>query len=548
MFGSPALAIAWMVWARHRTALILAATLLAALAIALPLLAARIPGPVVAVTGSVTLIGIIGLVLNSLLFVEKDGSLSSRYPRHMLTLPVSSLALAFWPMLLATSGAALLWVASAVFYAGSTGGQFPVLVPALGLAALMAWAQALAWLPIAVPIARELVNLAVMAALGALPVGLTIASRGETGLLLPLLGGYIACAYAVGYAAVNADRRGHSWRLWPAAVSRQLSPATASAHRRRPFRSPFAAQVWYEWNCHGMMLNGFVAASLFLIWAILIVNASRNSSPEWFGMIIVLLAIVVLAFIAASSPSFGQFRPIWNQTQGFVEGNSFLSTRPMSTAHLIAAKFRMAAASVLCTWALAGVGTVFWIVVTGNLENARIVIGEFFHRYPGSAGVAILALACVLLPALSWKLLTGSVAPLVTGRRWVANGAAYAYLSLFISLVCGASWFTSHPEDRPALYTAIPLLVLGIATIKGAAATVTFRAALHKRLMSWRSILGVLSLWTLLTSCGVAMVILTDPPVGMPLSWPIVTLGVASSVPLLRFPLATLALDWNRHR
>ena len=66
----------------------------------------------------------------------------------MLTLPVRTRALAFWPMLFVSSGAGLLWVAAAILIYRPAGYQLPVVIPALGLAALMAWAQALAWLPI----------------------------------------------------------------------------------------------------------------------------------------------------------------------------------------------------------------------------------------------------------------------------------------------------------------------------------------------------------------------------------------------------------------
>jgi hypothetical protein len=52
----------------------------------------------------------------------------------------------------------------------------------------------------------------------------------------------------------------------------------------------------------------------------------------------------------------------------------------------------------------------------------------------------------------------------------------------------------------------------------------------------------------LLTGCGIAMAVLVGPTSAVPLSWPVIALGVATLVPLVRFPLAMLALDWNRHR
>ncbi len=542
---SPALAIARSIWSRHRTRFIVSAAMLASIAIVCPLLAVVAPAGAIAVAGSVLLVGVFAVVMNALLFAEVEGSLSSRFPRHLLTLPVRTLTLAFWPMLLASSAAALLWVAAAGLIYRPSGYQLPVLIPALGMAALMAWAQALAWLPIEVFWFREILNIALVAALGALPVWLTFTGRGSAGSLTTLLVVYLASAGMLAWAAVSSDRRGQSWRFWPENLPIGWIPSPfAFASRGRPFGSPFRAQVWYEWNCHGLMLNGFVGAGLFMIWGVLL-GAGRHGGPQWFATIIVLLAIVVVTSIAATGTSFGRFRPFWSRSRGF---NTGMAVRPMSSGRLVAAKFRMSAASVLWNWALAVAGTTFWIVVSGNVDNATIMARDVFNRYPGGRGFAIIALACILLPALSWRLLTGALVPVLTGRRWVADSAVWLYMSLVAGLGSCGFWLTRSPEHLVWFYTALPWLVPGIAILKGAAAIAAFRGALRHELMSWRNIVGVLSLWLVLTGCGAAMAILVGPMSSVPVSWPIVAIGIALYVPLVRFPLATLALDWNRHR
>jgi hypothetical protein len=180
---SPAFAIAWSVWSRNRTGFLVSNATLAALAIVYPLLAAVTPAVAIAIAGTVPLAGVFAFVMNALLFTEDEGNLSSRYPRHMLTLPVRTRTLAFWPMLFAPSGAALLWVAAALLIYRPGGHELPVLIPALGLAALMAWAQALAWLPITKFVLREVMNIALVAALGALPIWLTFTGRGSGGVI-----------------------------------------------------------------------------------------------------------------------------------------------------------------------------------------------------------------------------------------------------------------------------------------------------------------------------------------------------------------------------
>jgi hypothetical protein len=542
---SPAFAIAWSILSRHRTGFIVSAATLAALAIVFPLLAAFTPATTVAVASSVPLVGIFAFVMNSLLFAEDQGSLSSRFPRHMLTLPVRTRTLAFWPIFLASSGVAFLWVAAAVLIYRPGGYPLPVLIPALGLAALMAWAQVLAWLPIKIFWLRELMNIAWVATMGALPVWLTVTGHGSAGSIATLLVAYLASAGVVGWAAVTSDRRGQTWRFWPVhSPFEWIVPPLAVARRRRPFRSPFRAQVWYEWNCHGLTLNGFVGAGLFMVWGVLLC-AGRHGNTQWFAMILVLIPIAVVFFISSSGTGFGRFRPFWSRTRGF---DTFMAVRPMSTGRLVAAKVRMSTASVLWSWALAVAGTTFWIVVSGNVDNATIVARDFFNRYPGGRGFAIIALTCVLLPALSWRLLTGQLVTVLTGRRWVADSAVWFYLSLFAGLGCCGFWVTRSPEHLVRFYSVLPWLVAGVAILKGAAAVMAFRAALRQGLMSWRNIVGVLSLWLVLAGCAVAMAILVGPMSVVPVPWPIIALGVASFVPLVQLPLATLALDWNRHR
>ena len=56
------------------------------------------------------------------------------------------------------------------------------------------------------------------------------------------------------------------------------SPARCQRTRaKRPFRSPFEAQVSYEWGCHGLMLNGFVGVMLFLIWGVLLLRQGHGT-------------------------------------------------------------------------------------------------------------------------------------------------------------------------------------------------------------------------------------------------------------------------------
>ena len=325
----------------------------------------------------------------------------------------------------------------------------------------MAWAQALAWMPITIFWVREVSNLIMVAALGALgavPVWLTVTGRGSAGLVATLLIVYIATAYLVAWAAVASDRRGQAWRFWPAqsTLSGYRSHPELMLAVRRPFRSPFAAQVWYEWRCHGLMLNGFVGVhACSAIWGVLLLRHGHGN-PQWFAH----------DHRASSDRRRGALSPRPEPASaGLDHSGAILQARlrltrssprrPMTTGRLVAAKFRMSAASVILTWALAVAGTTFWIVVSDNLDDAAIVARDSLSRYPGGRGFAIIALACILLPALSWRLLTGSLVPVFTGRRWVADGAAWLFLAFLAGLGGCGFWLTkSSRSSRSVLLRA----------------------------------------------------------------------------------------------
>jgi len=79
------------------------------------------------------------------------GDLTARhslYPARMFTLPVSTAALAGWPMLYGTLTMAGLWVAVALVALWPSGVPAPLIWPALFAAAFVAWLQAFAWMPL----------------------------------------------------------------------------------------------------------------------------------------------------------------------------------------------------------------------------------------------------------------------------------------------------------------------------------------------------------------------------------------------------------------
>src|SRR5204862_5339725 len=70
----------------------------------------------------------------------------SMYPARMFALPMTTDALAGWPMLYGTAAMAILWFATRFLAAWPSGVDVPIIWPALLAASLLAWTQALTWM------------------------------------------------------------------------------------------------------------------------------------------------------------------------------------------------------------------------------------------------------------------------------------------------------------------------------------------------------------------------------------------------------------------
>src|ERR1051326_1318419 len=149
---SPAAAIAWELRARHRWGLIAIGVYLLALAVCRVRLSAA---PEYPSADTFAFFVVIPLTATFIYFLAVfsyglGGDLAapqSIFPPRMFTLPVSDAALAGWPMLFGSIVMALLWLATRVLAFWPKGAEVPMLWPALLAASLLAWTQALTWMP-----------------------------------------------------------------------------------------------------------------------------------------------------------------------------------------------------------------------------------------------------------------------------------------------------------------------------------------------------------------------------------------------------------------
>src|SRR6266487_2118451 len=462
----------------------------------------------------------------------------SMYATRMFTLPVSTTALTLWPMLFGAVAMAILWLATRVLAVWPSGFDIPVIWPALAAVSLLAWTQALTWMPYGLPGIRLIVAVLCLAALETV-VLLAIHFKAGEPTMVAILAPQVPLAYLVARFAVARARRGDvpDWRGMFATVG---NVADVLTRRRDHFPSPARAQVWFEWRRHGWSLPALVGLllpfELALLWL-------AKDAPAFVFEILFLVLITPPFMAAFTGWTVSQPNPQARDSYGVPP---FIATRPLTSAELVAAKLKMALWSTLAAWlvvlvamplALEWSGT--WPIVTERVRRMHDAIGT-----PRAATVVLLILAGFIVA--TWKQLVQSLHIGLTGREWIVKGSVLLTLTFLILLGPIVEWIIDTPSVQRALWNALPLILAGLVGLKMSAAGWIATRLDHSRLLSDRALVLGAACWlvAVLALYGVLVWFFSTPFVARY----VLALIAILAVPLARISAAPLALAWNRHR
>lgn len=542
---SPALAIAWEFRQRHRWGLIAVAGYLLVVATIRFLILE--PGEPVLVD-SVRFAAVVSVPLTTtfvyLLAVFSfgfTGDLAARqsiYPARMFTLPVTTAALAGWPMLYGTAATAILWLAARLFAVWPSGMEIPAIWPALLATTLLAWTQALTWMPYGLPGLRVIVAVLCLAALDAV-VLLAIHYKAPERLMVAILAPQIPFAYLAARFAVARARRGDvpDWRGMFARVG---NIADVLTRRRDHFRSPARAQVWFEWRRHGWSLPALVGLllpfELALLWF-------ANDAPA-FVFEVLFIVLITPPFMAAFtgwtvSKSNPHVRDSWGVPP-------FIATRPLTSAALIAAKLKMAMWSTLAAWLLVFVAIPLALEWSGTssvlMERARRLNNAI--GTPRAVAFVLLILAGFIVSTL--KQLVQSLHIGLTGREWLIKGSVLLTLTLLLLVGPIVEWIIDSRNVQRALWDALPLILAGLVGLKMSAAAWIATRLDRSRLLGDRALVAGAACWlvAVLALYGVLVWFFSTPFIARY----VLALVAILAIPLARVSAAPLALAWNRHR
>lgn len=542
---SPAAAFAWEFRRHHRQGLAVVAVYLAILAtIKLAILAS---GRTVHLESAESFAAVVSVPITStfMYFLAVfsfglSGDLSARqsmYPARLFTLPVTTGALAGWPMLYGTAAMAMLWLAMRLLAMWPADVAVPVIWPALLAASLLAWTQALTWMPYALPGLRVIATVLWLTAIDTI-VLLALHYKAREIVMLAILAPHLPLAYLVARHAVARGRRGDvpDWRALPA---RPVRIVDALLRRHDHFSSPAAAHAWFEWRRHGRSLPALVGILLPFELGLLFLVGDTPALVFDTLLGVLLTPPFMAGFVAAtvSRPD-----PRGRDSYGV---SPFVATRPLSNAALIAAPLKVTIWSTAAAWLLVLVAIPLALILSGTwpvmLERAR----QTRDVFGPPRAIAIALIGCSALIAWTWKRLVQSLYIGLTGREWLIKGNVFLTLS-FLSLVGPLIWIGRHYGAFGAIWDALPWIFAVLVAVKMASAAWIATRLYRGRLVSDRALVAGAACWCIgvLALYGV-LVWFVDTPL---VAHYVLMLIAILAMPLARVSAAPLALAWNRHR
>jgi hypothetical protein len=563
--NSPALALTGQVWRRHRLGLSICAgvwLVMVALAMVVPPAASHAgpeDGPLLA-AHFIFLIGSFVPMISYVICVfvyNRDGPLEDResaFPKWTFRLPVRTSSLVAWPMLQATAVTSAVWGAWNVTVLWPTGLDVPLLWPALVVAAVMAWLQAVSWFPHPLPLVRIVTLVLAVGMIALIPI-CGINSERAPIVWMPLLAAFVPAAYAVALVGVAKARHGDTpewtWpqRLWKAVRDRL-------PRRRTGFESALQAQAWFEWRVRGIGIP-FIIGVLLVVWVPIFLVGSRViknlESPE----------SPTLMAVAGTLTTPGLFLmglvgllPLYMGLLGLDLGgvlykghwihdaragcHPFLGLRPLSDGEIVLAKMRMAARCTLTSWGLALVVVGMTVGLTGAWrELAAAPILEPFSA--GDVCVGVVAGAAILV-VITWLRLVDNLWVGLSGEPWLIRTVAIIGSIAWLPVSYSVWWL----YQRPTGLTTLQTVAFAAVVVKFVLAAWLARRLVCRRILGAPSVTLSLVAWMTVAVGAITLMSKLLPAERVPLV--LAAAGIMLLMPLNRLAAAPLVLAWNRHR
>jgi hypothetical protein len=534
---SPVLALTWQVWRPQRWLWGATALYILLLALGCRLL------PVGELAHVLTVLSLAPLALAPLFAIgtltlapgADLGARQSAFPSWMFTLPLRTPMLVGWVMLNGLVGLLALGTAVIMLILQPSGLPVPACL-ALVMPAMLAWLQVLIWTPFSYPILRMPLVIVMLTANGLGPTLLATRGPRSPGLAVAALLGSITVAF--GLALVGVSQARHGAGLEGRQLPLNLDALLNKWRRRRPFASPAAAQLWYEWCRNGYIFPLTEIALLAISIPLCLFIPDRHP-------VVLLLGLNPLLPVLLSQ-SIGMAVGKGDVTTKDYYYPAFLTVRPLSSVDFVRAKLAMTARSALAACMVGILPASVLLLLRNHWEVVQGYWRAWLDVYPTYKAWTILALVPVVLFLLTWKNLAVGLWVGLTGRAWIGGVLAVAgALGLLVIGLLGALLY-HQPQYLALVLLVLPWLVGAFLLARACLAVCLVWILCRRRLVVRSQVARGVGLWFLMTFCVCGLAWWLVPENILSLPW--LLCSCLFLVPFNRIALAPLALEWNRHR
>src|ERR1043166_3535013 len=249
--------------------------------------------------------------------------------------------------------------------------------------------------------------------------------------LIPLLAATAAATFLSAWAGVALQRCGGGRRRnWLKVLIERISDALPG--RTKDFRSPAAAQFWFEWRRIGWLLPLSIGAMLVLV----IGPVSWHLRDERGTTLWILAWTLAMPVIVAAAAGKGFSKPdFWSRDLSL---SPFVAVRPLATGEMVVIKMKVAARSAAVSWLLVLAFLSVWFPLWANLESLSMMRIGYWMAFSHSVLPQYLMAALVLLAGmlLTWKFLVGGLCVGLSGNKKLFIAAVLPYcLALLLGLM-----------------------------------------------------------------------------------------------------------------
>ena len=360
--------------------------------------------------------------------------------------------------------------------------------------------------------------------------------------LIPLLLWLAIIGFLSAWITVARQRCGGGYRrLWLKALLNRIIDILP--RRSTDFASPSAAQYWYEWRRTGWLMPACTALAILAI----IAPASwiGRHNPRFADF--VLARLIAVPFLLAFVIGKGFVKCEFWSTQLSVP--PFLAVRPLSAGQFVIAKMKVAALSVLLSWAMVLAFIGMWFSLWADTTDLSQNLVELRTFCPHSWLVIIIGSVAGLM-VLTWRCLVSGLWNGLSGKPSCYYGSVALQLIVpALVMLAVAIWSDSIDrliDKHPDLVKTVALRVISWTLATLVIAKLWFAA------VSWGNISKVhtrqyLLVWLGATLCFIALGMLITPPLDVYRLKYIYLLAAFLIFPLARVGLAPASLERNRH-